>query len=113
MSDGGWTPRRRRRYFDTDPTPIKASLDILARRFGGATSSGLQGIFSEWTEVVGAPAAAHAQPVSLRDGRLRVAVDHAAWATSLRHLEAAVLERLEAVAGPGVVTAIDLVVRPR
>ena len=105
--------RRRGRYFPTDPERLGPSLDRLAKRLGGTGSHGLHGLFARWEEVVGQPAASHAQPLALKDGRLRVGVDHAAWATSLRHLERTLLDRLDEVAGPGVVTSIELVVRPR
>lgn len=95
-----------------DPRPIAGPLDRIVRRFGGATVSSLDHIFSQWDDVVGAAVAAHARPLSLRDGVLSVAVDNPAWATQLRLLGNDLLARLSEAAGPGVVTSLDVRVRP-
>ena len=51
--------------------------------------------------MVGDDVAAHARLVSVRDGVLTVAVDDPIWATQLRYLETAVVERATALVGPG------------
>ena len=61
---------------------------------------------------MGATLAAHCRPLSLVHGALVVAVDNGAWAAQLRWLEADVLRRLEERLGPGVVTALEVRVRP-
>jgi predicted nucleic acid-binding Zn ribbon protein len=55
---------------------------------------------------MGDDVAAHARLVSVRDGVLTVAVDDPIWATQLRYLETAVLERATAVVGAGLVTSL-------
>ena len=52
-----------------------------------------------WSEVVGADVAAHARLVSVRDGVVVVAVDDPIWATQLRYLETAVVERARPSSG--------------
>jgi predicted nucleic acid-binding Zn ribbon protein len=95
-----------------DPRPVGSNLDRIVRRFGGASVNSLDQVFSHWDEVVGPAVAAHARPLSLRDGVLAVAVDSPAWATQLRLLGNELLGRLSEAAGTGVVTALDVRVRP-
>jgi len=95
-----------------EPHPVGRTLDRIVRRFGGATINSLDRVFSHWDDVVGPAVAAHARPLSLRDGVLAVAVDNPAWATQLRLLGNDLLTRLSEAAGAGVVTALDVRVRP-
>lgn len=94
-----------------EPQPIGVSLDAVAARLGAGSARGLGTLYEHWVEIVGAPAAAHAAPAGLRRGRLVVEVDHPAWATSLTHLEAALLRRVAEVAGPGLVKGIEVRIR--
>ncbi len=102
-----WRPDR-----PQDPQAIAASLDTVAARLGAGSARGLGTLYDRWEDIVGGPAAAHATPAGLRQGRLVVEVDHPAWATSLAHLEATILQRITEVAGPGLVQGIELRVRP-
>jgi predicted nucleic acid-binding Zn ribbon protein len=68
-------------------------------------------VFSRWEAIVGSSVAAHAQPLSLRDGVLRVAVDEPGWATQLRFLAPTVLARFADAVGPDLVTSIEVSVR--
>jgi len=77
-----------------------------------ADASSLRNVFGYWADVVGEQIAAHARPVSLRDGTLVVAVDQPGWATQLRFLEADLVKRLSEVAGDGVVARVEVRVRP-
>jgi predicted nucleic acid-binding Zn ribbon protein len=96
-----------------EPQPLGASLDSVAARLGAGSARGLGSLYERWQDIVGVAAAAHASPGGLRQGRLVVEVDHAAWATSLAHLETTLLRRISEIAGPDVVRAIELRVRPR
>jgi len=98
---------------DSEPQPIRAALDSVAARLGGGSARGLGALYDRWEDIVGAAAADHARPGALRLGRLVIEVDHPAWATSLAHLEPTLVRRAAEVAGPGVVRAIDVRVRPR
>lgn len=105
-----WRPEPQRG--GEEPRPVGGALDRIVRRFGGASVSSLEHVFAHWDDVVGLAVAAHARPLSLRDGVLAVAVDNPAWATQLRLLGNELLARLNDAAGPGVVTSLDLRVRP-
>ncbi len=97
---------------ESEPQRIGPSLDRVAAKLGAGTARGLGALYERWEEVVGAAAAAHTSPGALRGGRLVIQVDHPAWATSLAHLEATLRRHLDAVAGPGVVRAVEVRVRP-
>jgi predicted nucleic acid-binding Zn ribbon protein len=90
---------------EREPRRIAESLDRIAARLGAPKPSVLSAVFVRWTELVGPDLAAHATPRMLRDGVLTVAVDHPAWATSLRLLGADLLRRI-AEGGDGAVTEL-------
>ncbi len=100
----GWKPLEE----PNQPRPVRASLDDLARRIGAPGASALEALFEGWAGVVGAGVAAHARPRALHRGVLVVAVDDPAWATELRSISARIIDRCAEVAGPGVVTEIDI-----
>src|SRR5689334_10436505 len=95
-----------------DPKPIRASLDRVLRGLGNPGIAAVQTVFTEWDELVGAEAAAHARPVSLDGQCLLVVVDEPGWATRFRYEQAGLLDRFAAAFGEGVVTRIDVRVRP-
>lgn len=95
-----------------DPKPISESLDRVAQGLGAPPATALRAVFNQWATVVGDDLAQHSRPLSLVGGTLVVAVDHPAWATSLRYVGDALLARLDEKAGPGVVTRVDVRVRP-
>ena len=105
-----WRPLPREE--NRDPRPMKESLDAVTRSIGAPPAAALASLFSRWPELVGATLATHCRPLSLARGVLVVAVDHSAWAAQLRWLEADVLRRLEERLGAGVVTALEVRVRP-
>jgi predicted nucleic acid-binding Zn ribbon protein len=63
-------------------------------------------VFAHWEGVVGPNVAAHAHPLTLRDGVLIVGVDQPAWATELNHLKADLLRRIGEVTGSAEVTEV-------
>jgi predicted nucleic acid-binding Zn ribbon protein len=81
---------------DRDPRPVADSLDRVTRALGAPRAQLLATVFSEWERLVGPDIAAHAQPRSLRDGVLVIAVEQPAWATQLRFMSAALLARVQA-----------------
>jgi predicted nucleic acid-binding Zn ribbon protein len=97
---------------DSDPRPVSESLDGMARRLGGAKASVLNVVFARWEEIVGPSVAAHAEPLSLRDGVLTLGTDQPGWATQLRFLAPDLLRRVAAVAGEGAVDRVEVRVRP-
>jgi predicted nucleic acid-binding Zn ribbon protein len=94
------------RYASDEPVPLSDALAAVGAEFGLPAGNVHGQLDAHWTEVVGDDVAAHARLVSVRDGVLTVAVDDPVWATQLRYLETAVVERATAVAGPGAVTAM-------
>jgi predicted nucleic acid-binding Zn ribbon protein len=95
-----------------EPVPLEESLDAVVRSLRGAGARATAGVFGQWEDAVGPVVAAHARPALLDDGRLVIDVDQPGWATQLRYLEAELLTRLAAVAGPGAIRTIDVRVRP-
>jgi predicted nucleic acid-binding Zn ribbon protein len=94
-----------------EPTPIASSLDDVLRSLKRPTARASSGMFANWAEAVGPQIAAHAQPVSLADGRLVIEVDQPGWATQLRFLESELLERIRPFVGGVTLTSIDVKVR--
>lgn len=70
-------------------------------------------VFSDWEAVVGESLARHARPLRLDGAVLVVAVDHPAWATQVRALAPAILQRLADAAGAaaGPFARLEVVVR--
>jgi predicted nucleic acid-binding Zn ribbon protein len=90
------------------PRPLKDSLDRFARQIGASEAAPLALVFAHWEDVVGESVAAHARPVSLVRGTLKVAVDQSGWATQLRYLAPQLVERIGEVAGPGLVERLEV-----
>ncbi len=65
-------------------------------------------MFARWEQVVGPEVAAHAEPRSLRDGVLVIAVDQPAWASQLRFLGADLLARIRDATGCADVVEIQV-----
>ena len=102
-----WRPLKPDRS-EAEPTRLGDSLDRVAKRLGAPNSRSLGAVFGHWDDIVGPVVAAHARPVSLRDGVLRVEVDEPGWATQLRYLAPDILRRCGEVAGADVVTSVDV-----
>lgn len=96
-----------------DPQGIGSSLDRIARRLGAPSARALSGLFQRWEELVGPGIAAHATPVSLSRGHLRVEVDSNAWATQLRYMTADLVAKCCEELGEGAVKQIDIRVARR
>jgi len=85
---------------------LDVALDRVRRELGLPDPSAFDVLTARWDEIVGPDVALHARLVSVHDGVATVAADSPPWAGQLRYLEAAIVERVEAVAGPGVVSAV-------
>jgi predicted nucleic acid-binding Zn ribbon protein len=95
-----------------EPEPVRASLDRIARRLGVGRAATLPAVFDRWAALVGEGVAERTRPRALRGTTLVVAVDDPTWASQLKWLEADLVRRIGEELGPGVVTSLDLVVRP-
>ena len=88
-------------------------MDQVLAGLGAPSVDTIVVIHERWAEIVGTELVAHAHPLSVEHGRLRIGVDSPAWASHLRWAEAEILARLERLIGPDTVTAITTrVVRP-
>jgi predicted nucleic acid-binding Zn ribbon protein len=94
------------RYAGDEPVPLSDALAAVGAQLGLPAGNAHGDLEAHWADVMGEDVAAHAHLVSVREGVLTVTVDGPIWATQMRYLETAVLERAEAVVGPGVVTAL-------
>lgn len=63
-------------------------------------------IFLVWQDVVGAPAAGHAKPSSLRSGVLRVSTDNPGWLQQLNFQKRFILKKLQSHFGKDKITEI-------
>jgi len=95
-----------------EPHPIGESVDRVLRSLGNPGIAAVRTVFTEWEALVGGDTARHAKPVSLDGQCLLVAVDEPAWATRFRFEQAGLLARFASEFGEGVVTRIEVRVRP-
>jgi predicted nucleic acid-binding Zn ribbon protein len=93
---------------DRDPRPVADSLGRLAQRLGAPSPQVLTTVFAQWDEIVGPTVAAHAWPLALSDGVLRIGVDQPGWATELRFLGAELLQKLAAAVGEATIQRVDV-----
>jgi predicted nucleic acid-binding Zn ribbon protein len=56
----------------------------------------LSSLLSHWKACVGEPLVSHSFPVSYDRGRLSLRADTSAWASRLRHSQAAIMDQLRA-----------------
>ena len=94
------------RYVGDEPVPLADALAAVGAELGLPEGNAHGELETHWTDVMGVDVAAHARLVSVRDGVLTVAVDDPIWATQLRYLETAVVERAAALLGPSSVTSL-------
>ncbi len=98
---------------ETDPRPLKASLDHVTRALGLPSATALASVFSQWSDLVGPAVATHARPASLRDGVLVVDVDDPAWGSELRYRAQDTLSKIADRVGHGSPSRMEVRVRPR
>jgi predicted nucleic acid-binding Zn ribbon protein len=91
---------------DRDPQPVGALLRDVVDTRGWQRPLANARVFAEWAALVGHDVAAHCTPSTLRGGELRITAESTAWATQLRLLSAAMLQRLRAELGPDVVSRL-------
>jgi predicted nucleic acid-binding Zn ribbon protein len=96
-----------------EPRRVGESLPAVTRNLAGPDGVHLVQLVSTWPEVVGPSVASHSRPLRLAAHTLTIAVDQPGWATELTYLEAQLRARVDAALGPGVVTSVKVVVRPR
>jgi predicted nucleic acid-binding Zn ribbon protein len=87
---------------------VADSLAALARSLGAPAPSLLRAVFDQWEEIVGPAIAAHAWPLRIQDGVLRIGVDQPAWATQLTFLGPELLRRLRAATGDAAIERVEI-----
>lgn len=91
-----------------EPRPVRDSLPRLAKSLGAPAPALLTAIFARWEEIVGSTIAAHAWPLSVRDGVLRLGVDQPAWATQLGFLGPDLLRKVVAATGETTIVTVEV-----
>ena len=69
-------------------------------------------LFRSWEEIVGPEVAARSQPLSLREGVLRIQTDSPAWAAEVRYLAPELLRRTNAALGRELARELQVSLRP-
>lgn len=93
---------------DRDPQSLDATVSRLVAEHGWGTEIAVHGLFGRWDALVGTEVAAHCRPERFVDGRLLVRADSTAWATEVRLLAPAVLQRLNTELGEGTVRQVEV-----
>lgn len=88
------------------PARISEALDRVLAGLGAPPATTLEVVERAWPDLVGPAAAQALRPVAVRDGVLVVQAGDPVWTGQARWLEAAVVEGLAPLLGPGVVTAL-------
>ena len=96
---------------EREPVPIADVLAEVRAELGLGDTSALTTLVDRWDEVVGSDVAAHARLEGIRDGAVSIAVDSPIWASQLRYLETAILERANALVGAPVAHSVKVRVR--
>jgi hypothetical protein len=94
-------------------TPLRDILKAAAKGWGLAPAARLVAAREAWSRIVGVPLARVSAPLSIRDGRLRVAVMHAAAAQEIRYRGTRIAAALNGALGEQAVTTVMPVVRRR
>lgn len=108
------TPRRRvrparpSRASNEDPSTISDLLGQVVRNQGWSEKLDDQRIFTEWSTIVGAEVAQHAQIDGFEDAVVHVRATSTAWATQLKLLAPRIVAKLNEALGDGTVTRIDV-----
>ena len=92
------------------PTALSGELARLTRRAGWSERLGAAQVAAAWADIVGEELTAHCEPVRLAGRVLTVRAASPVWATQLRYLTTQLVERTDAVLGPGSVREVNVTV---
>ncbi len=95
------------------PVPLRRSLERLLAGMGAPKIDDTMAIIDQWPEIVGERLAERIEAVAVRGSELLVAVHDPAWASQVAWLEVQLLERIEALVGPGRITSVRVRVELR
>lgn len=97
----------RRRDLDArDPRMVGDVFGRLVTERGWSSPVAVGSVLSRWDELVGADIGLHCRPESFENAVVTVRCDSTAWATQLKLLTPALLQRFEQALGPGIVTSL-------
>lgn len=103
----GGSGRGRRRDVDArDPRMVGDVFGRLVTERGWSSPVAVGSVLSRWDELVGADIGLHCRPESFENSVVTVRCDSTAWATQLKLLTPALLQRFEQALGPGIVTTL-------
>ncbi len=91
-----------------DPIPIGKVLDDHTRRYGMGAARQVGALFSSWARIVGPAVADHVEPVSLRDGVLKLVADSPTWATEITYLAEQIRAQANEALGAPIVKKIEV-----
>ncbi|MDQ1679612.1 MAG: hypothetical protein QOI42_471 [Frankiaceae bacterium] len=91
---------------ERDPQLLGAAIDGVVADNGWRQPAQIATVLACWDRLVGADLAAHCHPDRLTDGELVLVAESTAWATQVRLMTAAILAKVAAEMGPGVVTSV-------
>jgi predicted nucleic acid-binding Zn ribbon protein len=89
-----------------DPRMVGDVFGRLVTERGWSSPVAVGSVLSRWDELVGADIALHCRPESFENAVVTVRCDSTAWATQLKLLSPALLQRFEQALGPGIVTTL-------
>ncbi|HEY4615360.1 MAG TPA: DciA family protein, partial [Citricoccus sp.] len=103
----GASGRRRPSVPDArDPRMLGDVFGRLVTDRGWSSPVAVGSVLSRWDELVGPDIAQHCRPESFENEVVSVRCDSTAWATQLKLLTPALLQRFEQALGPGIVTSL-------
>jgi predicted nucleic acid-binding Zn ribbon protein len=91
-----------------DPRMLGDVFGRLVTDRGWSSPVAVGSVLSRWDELVGADIALHCRPESFENEVVAVRCDSTAWATQLKLLAPALLQRFEQALGPGIVTSLKV-----
>ena len=96
-----------------DPLPIGKVLQETTRRLGMGGADQVATLFSRWAEIVGPAVAEHVEPVSLRQGVLKLRTGSPAWATEIAYLREQIRTQVNGSLGAAAVQRVEVVTGPK
>ncbi len=91
-----------------DPKPLFAEISALTKQRGWQSSLDVGALLGRWPELVGVDVAAHCQPETCDPPALVVRASSTTWATQLRLMSQALLDRLERELGRRIIDDITI-----
>ena len=83
------------------PVPLGDALERLLGSLDAPPVDLLSTVFQRWEEVVGPEVARHCRPAAIEEGRLVVVASDATWASEVKWLASAVLDRINEMSTSG------------